>query len=117
MDPLDALAEAAGIEPGYHDIWHNHIVATPDQKRRMLAAMGIAAADERQQQASLRAIAERRWGRLVEPVSVIAAEAQPGHAILDVCTGTGDLAFAFLKKTKGQARIVATDFCPDPDAE
>ncbi len=31
--------------------------------------------------------------------------------ILDVCTGTGDLAFAFLKKTGGKAPIVAADFC------
>ena len=32
--------------------------------------------------------------------------------ILDICTGTGDLAFAFLKRTKGQAPVVAADFCP-----
>ena len=30
--------------------------------------------------------------------------------ILDVCTGTGDLAFAFRKKLKGSATVVATDF-------
>ena len=33
--------------------------------------------------------------------------------ILDVCTGTGDLAFAFANYTKGMAPIVATDFCPE----
>ena len=49
MDPLDALAEAVGIEPGYHDIWHNQIVATAEQKRRMLAAMGVAAHDAQAQ--------------------------------------------------------------------
>jgi len=31
--------------------------------------------------------------------------------ILDICTGTGDLAFAFERKTRGQNRIVAADFC------
>ena len=31
--------------------------------------------------------------------------------ILDCCTGTGDLAFAFLKKTKQQVPVMATDFC------
>jgi len=31
--------------------------------------------------------------------------------ILDVCTGTGDLAFAFLKRTRGQIPVVAADFC------
>jgi demethylmenaquinone methyltransferase/2-methoxy-6-polyprenyl-1,4-benzoquinol methylase len=32
--------------------------------------------------------------------------------ILDVCTGTGDLAFAFHRRTRGQVPIVAADFCP-----
>jgi len=36
---------------------------------------------------------------------------QPGESILDVCTGTGDLAFAFHRATGGQSEIVATDFC------
>lgn len=33
--------------------------------------------------------------------------------ILDVCTGTGDLAIAYARKTKGQTRVVATDFCAE----
>lgn len=37
----------------------------------------------------------------------------PGEPILDVCTGTGDLAISFYKKTKGKSEIVATDFCPE----
>lgn len=32
--------------------------------------------------------------------------------ILDVCTGTGDLAFAFHRRTRGAVPIVAADFCP-----
>lgn len=32
--------------------------------------------------------------------------------ILDLCTGTGDLAFAFHRYTGGSAPIVAADFCP-----
>ena len=34
-----------------------------------------------------------------------------GESILDVCTGTGDLAIAFQRATRGQAEIVAADFC------
>ncbi len=34
-----------------------------------------------------------------------------GDRILDVCTGTGDLALAYHKATKGEAEIVGTDFC------
>ena len=31
--------------------------------------------------------------------------------ILDVCTGTGDLAFAYHRKTGGHAPVIGTDFC------
>ena len=31
--------------------------------------------------------------------------------ILDVCTGTGDLAFSFHKYTAGQVRVIGSDFC------
>src|SRR5262245_57642851 len=40
-------------------------------------------------------------------------EPQPGNPILDVCTGTGDLAIAFQRATAGQSAIVAADFCPE----
>lgn len=35
----------------------------------------------------------------------------PGVPILDVCTGTGDLAFALAKKVEGKANVVGADFC------
>ncbi|MDP6443855.1 MAG: bifunctional demethylmenaquinone methyltransferase/2-methoxy-6-polyprenyl-1,4-benzoquinol methylase UbiE [Pirellulaceae bacterium] len=31
--------------------------------------------------------------------------------ILDVCTGTGDLALAFHRRTRGRTRVVGADFC------
>ena len=34
-----------------------------------------------------------------------------GEPILDVCTGTGDLALAFQRATGGKSEIVAADFC------
>jgi demethylmenaquinone methyltransferase/2-methoxy-6-polyprenyl-1,4-benzoquinol methylase len=33
--------------------------------------------------------------------------------ILDVCTGTGDLALAYSRRTAGTAPVVGTDFCPE----
>lgn len=46
-----------------------------------------------------------RWRtvRLVRP--------EPELPILDICTGTGDLALAFHRAGKGKAPIVAADFC------
>lgn len=39
-------------------------------------------------------------------------QAPPGDGpILDLCTGTGDLALAYYRASGGQARIVAADFC------
>ncbi len=38
---------------------------------------------------------------------------RPNDRILDVCTGTGDLALAFARFLRGQATIVGTDFCPE----
>lgn len=34
-----------------------------------------------------------------------------GPPVLDVCTGTGDLALAYLKAARGRAAVVGTDFC------
>ena len=46
-----------------------------------------------------------RWRavRLLDPNST--------DPILDVCTGTGDLAFAFHKYTRGGAPVIGSDFC------
>jgi len=41
------------------------------------------------------------------------APARGNSPILDLCTGTGDLAFAYWKATKGRVPIVAVDFCPE----
>jgi demethylmenaquinone methyltransferase/2-methoxy-6-polyprenyl-1,4-benzoquinol methylase len=45
----------------------------------------------------------RRTVRLVPP--------RAGTKILDVCTGTGDLALAYHKASGGQTKIVGADFC------
>jgi demethylmenaquinone methyltransferase / 2-methoxy-6-polyprenyl-1,4-benzoquinol methylase len=33
--------------------------------------------------------------------------------ILDVCTGTGDLALAYYRRTRGKVPVYGTDFCPE----
>lgn len=35
-----------------------------------------------------------------------------GESILDICTGTGDLAIAFHRYLKGNCQVVGSDFCP-----
>jgi demethylmenaquinone methyltransferase/2-methoxy-6-polyprenyl-1,4-benzoquinol methylase len=45
--------------------------------------------------------------------TVCLAPPQGDAPILDVCTGTGDLAFAYYKRTRGEVEIVGSDFCPE----
>ena len=33
--------------------------------------------------------------------------------ILDVCTGTGDMALAFCRRVRGRVPVIGTDFCPE----
>lgn len=40
-------------------------------------------------------------------------QSKTDRPILDVCTGTGDLAFAFYRHASGRVPIVAADFCPE----
>ncbi len=44
----------------------------------------------------------RRAARLLDP--------RPGERILDLCSGTGDLALAVSRRTRGEARVTAADF-------
>ncbi|TWU27850.1 bifunctional demethylmenaquinone methyltransferase/2-methoxy-6-polyprenyl-1,4-benzoquinol methylase UbiE [Bythopirellula polymerisocia] len=43
--------------------------------------------------------------------TVRAVPPHPGAKILDLCTGTGDLAFAYNKAAHGEAQIIGADFC------
>ncbi len=51
-----------------------------------------------------------RWWRRVTVRAVPPAGTDP---ILDVCTGTGDLALAYSRYGKGKVPVVASDFCPE----
>ena len=41
------------------------------------------------------------------------AAPQDSRPILDVCTGTGDLALAYDRRARGALDVVGTDFCPE----
>ncbi len=50
---------------------------------------------------------DRGWRRS----AVEAAQARPGEPVLDVCTGTGDLALEWCRQQGPGARVTGTDFC------
>ncbi len=51
-----------------------------------------------------------RWWRRV---TVRTLRPKKGDRILDVCTGTGDLALAFWRFLDGKGTVTGTDFCPE----
>jgi len=52
---------------------------------------------------------DRYWRRR----TVRLAPPEGSAPILDVCTGTGDLAIAYAKAVRGDVPVVAADFCPE----
>ncbi len=68
---LARLARLAGIETEYWDIFGNHYQVDDEARRRLLAAMGIAADGEDIAAQSLRDLEEAPWRRTVEPVTVL----------------------------------------------
>jgi hypothetical protein len=56
------LARLAGVASSYEDAWHERRPVAPETLRRVLAAMGIAAADERDVAQSIAALQEAEWG-------------------------------------------------------
>lgn len=69
-NPIDRLAELAGIQPGYQDIWGREHVATAEIKRTLLAAMGIACQDQAAARRSLAQWEAAPWRRPLPPVRV-----------------------------------------------
>lgn len=56
---------------------------------------------------------DRLWRRsTVRRVPPQATGPLAGAPLLDVCTGTGDLALAYDRAAAGRARVVGADFCP-----
>ena len=50
---------------------------------------------------------DQSWRRFAVEVSNVSSE----YRILDVCSGTGDLAIAYSRMLKGQGKVIGSDFC------
>ncbi|WP_404379995.1 4-alpha-glucanotransferase [Caenispirillum salinarum] len=71
VDTLARLAEKAGIEPAYHDIFGNRHEADEADIRALLAALGVPASDTDEASRSLDDLERRDWGRLLPPATVL----------------------------------------------
>lgn len=92
---LDRLADLAGVEPDYWDIWGNHHTIAPENKRRLLGTLGCPAEDEAAAGAGVTWLDEHEWLRPLPPVRILRTN-EPATAILT------------LPATDGRQRIGAT---------
>jgi (1->4)-alpha-D-glucan 1-alpha-D-glucosylmutase len=67
---IERLAELAGIQPFYQDIWGHTHLASLETKQALLTAMGVACGDEAAARESLRQWELGTWQRLLPAVSV-----------------------------------------------
>ena len=74
--PLDRLAEAHRIEPGYTDMWGRRHAISEDSKRALLGTMGVAADSDAAIQAGLEAVRAAAFQPLV-PAALVVTEGEP----------------------------------------
>ncbi len=79
---IERLAEHAGIQPFYQDIWGHTHHASLEAKQAVLDAMGIACGDEAQARESLRQLEIAPWRRLLPAVRVHTVGDAPPHVEL-----------------------------------
>ncbi len=70
-EKLDHLADLAGIEPWYWDIWGQRHHASVTAKRGLLAALGHKVETEDDIERCIEAIADGPWQRRLPPVAVV----------------------------------------------
>lgn len=87
---IHRLAERAGIQPLYQDIWGHGHAASREAKQVLLAAMGIACADEAAAQTSLRQWEAAEWRALLPPVQVHPQGPEPVRLSLHLPAGWRD---------------------------
>ena len=113
---LETLAEQVGIEPGYHDIWGTYRVPSDDTKRRILAALGLAADDDAACRESLDRLAAADRPAPLPPTQVVAHEAQPGAVALRLPPGSADPVIAWRLRLEDGAvregRVAASALAP-----
>jgi 4-alpha-glucanotransferase len=78
---LDRLADLAGVEPDYWDIWGNHHAIAPENKRRLLSTLGCPAEDDAGAGAAVARLDEQEWLRPLPPVRILRTN-EPATAIL-----------------------------------
>jgi malto-oligosyltrehalose trehalohydrolase/4-alpha-glucanotransferase len=90
LNALDELAERMGIEPQFRNAKGESVEASAETKRRLLAAMGVEAADELQARGALDELERAEWLRPLPATQVVWADAQSPAIDVILPGGTGE---------------------------
>ncbi len=85
---LVELAQAHGVATEYWDWVGRHVTVASDTIRAVLAALGVAAQDEAQVEASLADVEDAPWRRTL-PATVVARAGRPHQVQTHVLAGSG----------------------------
>jgi 4-alpha-glucanotransferase/(1->4)-alpha-D-glucan 1-alpha-D-glucosylmutase len=86
---LTRLGALAGVEPAYRDAWGHHRDISAATRRKLLAAMGIAAETDMDVERSANLLEESARVAAVQPVLVIREDEQPAQIMLTFAAGSG----------------------------
>ncbi|HZP89256.1 MAG TPA: malto-oligosyltrehalose synthase [Burkholderiales bacterium] len=116
--PLDKLAAALGVEPGYEDIWHTWHPTPPEAMRAVLACMEQDVGDARAIAASLAGAQRTRWQEILPPAIVRRAGAPDQVTLLRLPCARSDAKFALrLSLETGEAQEHEIDLARLPGVE
>src|SRR3954465_13052793 len=99
---LDRLAERMGIEDEFRNARGEIVPTAPDTKRRLLAAMGVAAGDDAAADAALAALDRDEWLRPLAPVQVVRTGVGPVAIDLVLPADTGEIAWRLHLENGGE---------------
>lgn len=90
---LERLADRMGIELEFRDARGAIVRASRETQRRLLAAMGVDAADEGAATAALEVLDRAEWERPLPPVVVLRSQDDPPSVELTLAAGTGEISW------------------------
>jgi 4-alpha-glucanotransferase len=99
---LDRLAEQMGIEAEFRDARGKIVPTPPETKRRLLAAMGVEAADEEAAEVALADLDRAEWLRPLAPVQVVRAGAGPVAVDLVLPADSEEIAWRLMLEDGGE---------------
>jgi len=85
MTPIEILAQQVGFHSSYTNSFGDHINASDDSRKALLAAMGFAVETEHQLMSSIDSLQNRSWLRLLPATKIVHAEDNEYRIQISLC--------------------------------